>query len=84
MLEPLWALRITRIMNLVTADSFESRYCFVLDHNASTLTAYKLNLTGPSIDINTVLVAMHQAMNSLQAGDWDAALVGGLSVSFPQ
>ena len=72
----------------VPADSFESRYRVVLDPNASTLTAYKLNLTGPSIDINTAcassLVAMHQAVNSLQAGDCDAALVGGVSVSYPQ
>lgn len=71
-----------------TSDSFESRYRVVLDPNASTLTAFKLNLTGPSIDINTAcassLVAMHQAINCLQAGDCEAALVGGVSVSYPQ
>lgn len=70
------------------ADSFEKRYRVVLDPNASTLTAYKLNLTGPSVDINTAcassLVAVHQAINSMRAGDCEAALVGGVSVSFPQ
>lgn len=70
------------------ADSFERRYRAVLDPNASTLAAYKLNLTGPSVDINTAcassLVALHQAVNSLRAGDCATALVGGVSVSFPQ
>ncbi|XP_044717203.1 AMP-binding enzyme domain-containing protein [Hirsutella rhossiliensis] len=69
-------------------DSFERRYRVVLDPNASTFTAYKLNLTGPSVDINTAcassLVAIHQAINSLRAGDCETALVGGVSVSFPQ
>lgn len=60
----------------------------VLDPNASTFTAFKLNLTGPSLDINTAcassLVAIHQAINSLRAGDCDVALVGGSSISYPQ
>lgn len=69
-------------------DCFERRYKVVLDPNASTLTAYKLNLTGPSMDINAAcassLVAMHQAINSLRAGDCDAAIVGGVSIAYPQ
>lgn len=69
-------------------DTFERRFKAVLDPNASTLTAYKLNLTGPSMDINAAcasgLVALHQALNALQAGDCEAALVGGVSVAYPQ
>lgn len=69
-------------------DTFERRYKVVLDPNASTLTAYKLNLTGPSMDINAAcassLVALHQAINSMRAGDCDAAIVGGVSIAYPQ
>lgn len=71
-----------------TASTFESRYSVVLDPNTSTFTAYKLNLTGPSMDINTAcassLVAMHQAINALRAGDCDVALVGGVSLSYSE
>ncbi|KAM3512715.1 hypothetical protein MY11210_003668 [Beauveria gryllotalpidicola] len=69
-------------------DTFERRYKVVLDPNASTLTAYKLNLTGPSMDISAAcassLVALHQAINALRAGDCDAAIVGGVSIAYPQ
>lgn len=72
---------------IVSTNAFENRYRVVLDPNASTFTAFKLNLTGPSVDINTAcassLVALHQAINSLRAGDCDTALVGGVSLSYP-
>ncbi len=69
-------------------DTFERRYKVVLDPNASILTAYKLNLTGPSMDISAAcassLVALHQAINALRAGDCEAAIVGGVSIAYPQ
>lgn len=49
----------------------------------STLVSYKLNLTGPSVNINTAcstsLVAVHSACQSLLAGECDIALSGGVS-----
>ena len=49
--------------------------------------SYKLNLTGPSINVNTAcstsLVALHLARHSLLLGDSDMALVGGVSITLP-
>jgi len=54
----------------------------------STRVSYKLNLTGPSITIGTAcstsLVAVTQACESLIGGHCDAALAGGVSITFPQ
>ncbi|HBL29035.1 MAG TPA: hypothetical protein DD490_19545, partial [Acidobacteria bacterium] len=50
---------------------------------AATLLSYKLNLTGPSVNVNTAcstaLVAVHSACRSLLAGDCEIALAGGVS-----
>ncbi len=50
--------------------------------------AYKLNLTGPAIAMGTAcstsLVAIVQACESLLSGSSDAALAGGVSITFPQ
>jgi pyochelin synthetase len=50
---------------------------------ASTLVSYKLNLTGPSINVNTAcstsLVAVHLACQSLLSGECEVALAGGVS-----
>jgi amino acid adenylation domain-containing protein len=49
--------------------------------------SYKLNLRGPSISINTAcstsLVAVIQAVKSLQNCDCDLALAGGVTISVP-
>ena len=68
--------------------SFERRYRSLLDPNISTFTAFHLNLNGPNVTINTAcassLVALDQGVNSIRAKECDAALVGGVSIVFPQ
>ncbi|MCP4657643.1 MAG: amino acid adenylation domain-containing protein, partial [bacterium] len=54
----------------------------------ATLVSYRLNLQGPGISVSTAcstsLVAVHLACRSLFDGECDAALAGGVTVSFPQ
>lgn len=54
----------------------------------STRVAYKLNLKGPSLTIQTAcstsLVATHVACQSLLNGECDIALAGGVSIRVPQ
>jgi acyl transferase domain-containing protein/thioesterase domain-containing protein/acyl carrier protein len=53
-----------------------------------TRISYKLNLTGPSVNVqsacSTSLVAVHLACQSLLNGECDIALAGGVSVRVPQ
>ncbi len=53
-----------------------------------TRVAYKLNLRGPAINVQTAcsstLVAVHLACESLIRGECDMALAGGISISVPQ
>jgi len=54
----------------------------------STRIAYKLNLNGPAISVNTAcstsLTATHLAVNSLLNGDCEIALAGGASIRSTQ
>ena len=69
-------------------DPFEARYRTILDPTISTFVSYKLNLTGPNLTVNTAcassLVALHQGINALKAGDCESVLVGGTSILYPQ
>jgi acyl transferase domain-containing protein/acyl-CoA synthetase (AMP-forming)/AMP-acid ligase II/acyl carrier protein len=54
----------------------------------TTRVSYKLNLQGPSVNVQTAcstsLVAIHMAAQSLRNGECDMALAGGVSVHTPQ
>jgi acyl transferase domain-containing protein len=54
----------------------------------TTLTAYKLNLKGPTVNVQTAcstsLVAVHLACQSLLSYQCDMALAGGVSILVPQ
>ncbi len=54
----------------------------------ATRLSYKLNLTGPSISVQTAcstsLVAVHLACQALLAGECDMALTGGINIKVPQ
>ncbi len=54
----------------------------------TTQVSYKLNLRGPSVNVQTAcstsLVAVHLAAMALLAGECDMALAGGVSIKVPQ
>lgn len=54
----------------------------------STRASYQLNLNGPSMSLQTAcstsLVTVHQACQALRNQECDAAIAGGVGVSFPQ
>ncbi|MEZ6036430.1 MAG: SDR family NAD(P)-dependent oxidoreductase [Planctomycetota bacterium] len=54
----------------------------------ATRTSYQFDLRGPSVNVvtacSTSLVAIHQAMQSLLAGESDMALAGGVTILVPQ
>jgi acyl transferase domain-containing protein/surfactin synthase thioesterase subunit/acyl carrier protein len=54
----------------------------------STRISYKLNLTGPSINVQTAcstsLVAVHLACQAILSGEFDLALAGAATVRVPQ
>lgn len=72
----------------IPESAFEAHHRVVLDPNISTFTAYKLNLTGPNMTVNTAcsssVSALYAGLNSLRSGDCNAVLVGGTSVVYPR
>ena len=70
-----------------SADTFQIFIGNDKDH-LPTQISYKLNLKGPSINVQTTcstsLVAVHLACQSLLNGESDIALAGGVSIQVPQ
>ncbi len=54
----------------------------------TTKVAYKMNLKGPCMNIQTAcstsLVAIHQAVKALNNGETDMAVAGGVCISYPR
>ncbi len=54
----------------------------------TTRISYKLNLKGPSFNVQTAcstsLVAIHQAIESIRRGESDMAIAGGVSITYPK
>ncbi len=80
--------------NLLTnPDLVEEEGLFLLRHTGNdkdflaTRASYLLNLTGPSVTVQTAcstsLVAIHTAANALLAMECDMALAGGVSIDLP-
>ncbi|NET55353.1 MAG: SDR family oxidoreductase [Symploca sp. SIO2E6] len=73
---------------LVDSDRGMQVYLGNSTDNLTTRVAYKLNLTGPALNIQTAcstgLVAIHAACQSLLNGECEIALAGGVSVWIPQ
>jgi non-ribosomal peptide synthase protein (TIGR01720 family) len=70
----------------VVTDSLPVQFGNMGDY-VTTRVSYKLNLKGPSFDVQTScsssLVAVHLAAQALIAGECDLALAGGASVNIP-
>ncbi len=54
----------------------------------TTRISYKLNLKGPSFNVQTAcstsLVAIHQAIDAIRRGESDMAIAGGVSITYPR
>jgi acyl transferase domain-containing protein len=74
---------VARSCDLLTYDGIELMVANDKDY-LTTRISYKLDLTGPSVAVQTAcstsLVAVHVAAQSLIAGECDIALAGGVSV----
>jgi acyl transferase domain-containing protein/acyl-CoA synthetase (AMP-forming)/AMP-acid ligase II/NADPH-dependent curcumin reductase CurA/acyl carrier protein len=77
-------------LQVVTLDSIGGFQLMVANDKdyLTTRVSYKLNLTGPSVNVQTAcstsLVAIHMACQSLMNGECDLVLAGGVSVQVPQ
>lgn len=75
------------IFNLNSLSGFQMSVANDKDY-LTTRVSYKLNLTGPSVNIQTAcstsLVAIHFACQSLINGECDMALAGAVSLQIPQ
>ena len=73
---------------LIEADMLQLQVKLGNDRNyLPTRVSYKLNLTGPSVNVqtacSTALVAVHLACQSLLNGECNMALAGGVSIIVP-
>ncbi|ELR97351.1 type I polyketide synthase [Gloeocapsa sp. PCC 73106] len=77
-------------LEIVTLDSLGGFQMMVSNDKdyLTTRVSYKLNLTGPSVNVQTAcstsLTAVHLAIQSLQDRSCDLAIAGGVSVQIPQ
>ena len=71
---------------LAAAGGYQAMLANDKDYTATRIS-YKLNLTGPSVTVQTAcstsLVAVHLACRSVLAGECDLALAGGCSINVP-
>ncbi|MGI9545065.1 MAG: type I polyketide synthase, partial [Cyclobacteriaceae bacterium] len=78
---------INRLLNLAGADSYQWFTSNDKD-SLATRTSFLLNLTGPSITVQTAcstsLVAVAEACRSLRQFQCDVCIAGGVTVTFPQ
>ncbi|MFN6530352.1 SDR family NAD(P)-dependent oxidoreductase [Nostoc sp. ChiSLP03a] len=83
-------LDINDNLQVATIDSMGGLQMMVANDKdyLTTRISYKLNLTGPSVNVQTAcstsLVAIHMACASLLSGESDMVLAGGISVNAPQ
>ncbi|ESZ12162.1 hypothetical protein X737_27550 [Mesorhizobium sp. L48C026A00] len=72
--------------DLLDSEKLQIRILNSCDFTATRI-AYKLNLTGPCVSVQTAcstsLVAVHLACQSLRGNECDMALAGGASISLP-
>jgi len=80
---------LARMLDRAKKDPSEHFGAFSLNdgYAASTQVAYRLNLKGPAVTIQTAcstsLVGIHMACQALLSGECDMALAGGVSVKLP-
>ena len=82
-----WSENVVTRPDLVDAlGTFQSMVANEKDYVATRI-AHRLDLTGPAVSIHTAcstsLVTIASAVRSLQAGDCDLALAGGVSITVP-
>jgi len=80
-----------RAVEAITGDHQVGHYPILVGNDKDylpTRVSYKMNLTGPSVSVqtgcSTSLVAVCQAVQALLTGQCGMALAGGVSLSFPQ
>ena len=75
---------------ILTLDSMQGFRVMVANDKdyLPTRISYKLNLRGPSVNVqtacSTTLVAVHMAAQAVRSGECDMALAGGVSIKVPQ